>query len=215
MAGPLQDAADRLGLPLDPTQVRRLLAYLRLLHRWNATFNLTAVRDPAQMLTLHVVDCLAAVAPLQRETSNRPVQVLDVGSGAGLPGAVIAILDAATTVTCVDAVSKKAAFVQQVAGELGLPNLTARHARVEGLTRERFDVVTARAFSSLLELVALTNPLLADGGIWMAMKGKRPDAEIAALPETVSMFHVEPLTVPGLDAERCLVWMRPTTRFTG
>jgi 16S rRNA (guanine527-N7)-methyltransferase len=186
----------------------RRAKYLDLLGRWNATYNLTAVRDPAQMQTQHVADCVAVVSPLRREVAWRtaPLRVLDVGSGGGLPGVVLALAEPAWAVTCIDAVGKKAAFVRQVAAELGLPNLHVVHGRVEALKAGPFDVITARAFSSLADLVELTRPLLAAQGIWMAMKGRRPDDELAALPGDIT-FHVEPITVPGLAAERCLVWM--------
>lgn len=187
----------------------RLEAYLGLLAKWNAAYNLTAVRDPAQMRVQHLADCLSVVAPLRRQLGGRAARILDVGSGGGLPGVVLALSDPSWDVTCVDTVGKKAAFVRQVAGELGLPNLHAEHARVESLKAAPFDVITSRAFASLPDFVRWTRPLLASGGIWMAMKGKRPDDEIAALPADVEVFHVEPLAVPGLDAERCLVWMRP------
>ena len=120
----------------------------------------------------------------------------------------MAAVEPAWDVTCVDAVGKKAAFVRQVAGELALPNLHAVHARVESLGAQSFDLITARAFASLSDFTRLTRPLLAPDGVWMAMKGLRPEAEIAALAPDVDLFHVEPLAVPGLDAERCLVWMR-------
>lgn len=188
----------------------RLEAYLGLLAKWNAAYNLTAVRDPAQMRTQHLADCLAVIEPLRRHLgAGRPARILDVGSGGGLPGVVLAIADPAWDVTCVDAVGKKAAFVRQVAGELALLNLHAEHARVESLEAVPFDVIASRAFSALPDFIRLTRPLLADGGVWVAMKGKRPDDELAALPPDVEVFHVEPLVVPGLDAERCLVWMRP------
>ena len=201
-----------LGLPAEPAVLDRLQAYLALLQRWNATYNLTAIREPAQMLGQHLADCLAVVPPLQRqlgETAGR--RLVDVGSGGGLPGVVLAVLLPGLQVTCVDTVGKKAAFVRQVAAELRLPNLKAEHARVESLKGPAADVVTSRAFASLADFVRLTAHLLAPGGVWMAMKGKRPDDEIAALPATAAMFHVEPLAVPGLDAERCLVWLRPAT----
>ena len=195
------------ALPRDP----RFEAYLALLAKWNAAYNLTAVRDPAQMRTQHLADCRAVVEPLCRQMGGqgRAVRILDVGSGGGLPGVVLALADPGWEVTCVDSVGKKAAFVRQVAAELGLPNLHAMHGRVEALKAPRFDVITSRAFASLSDFVRLTRQLLAPDGVWMAMKGKRPDGEIAALPTDVAVFHVEPLTVPGLDAERCLVWMRP------
>ena len=131
-----------------------------------------------------------------------------MGSGGGLPGVVIAALLPGWQVTCVDAVGKKMAFVRQVAGTLPLPNLRAEHTRIEQLKQPAFDVITSRAFASLADFTRLTVPHLAPGGVWMAMKGRAPDEELAALPAEVAVFHVEPLTVPGLDAQRCLVWMR-------
>jgi 16S rRNA (guanine527-N7)-methyltransferase len=122
---------------------------------------------------------------------------------------VIALLCPEWQVTCVDTVGKKAAFVRQVAVELRVRNLQAEHARVETLRSAPYEAITCRAFSSLLDFVSLTRPLLAPGGTWMAMKGKKPQEEIDALPADVSAFHVEQLTVPGLDADRCLVWMKP------
>jgi 16S rRNA (guanine527-N7)-methyltransferase len=134
--------------------------------------------------------------------------VLDVGSGGGLPGVVLAICMPELTVTCVDTVAKKAAFVQQVAATLKLPNLRGIHARVESLT-EPYPVICSRAFASLPDFVTWSRSALAEGGVWMAMKGKHPQDEIAALPPETQVFHVEPLTVPGLDVERCMVWLRP------
>jgi 16S rRNA (guanine527-N7)-methyltransferase len=186
-----------------------LLAYLALLQRWNATYNLTSVREPAQMLNQHLADCLAAIGPLRREWGTRPTgRLLDVGSGGGLPGVVIAILNPTIDVTCVDAVGKKAAFVRQVAVELRLRNLRAEHARVEQMAGAPFDIVASRAFSSLADFITLTSDRLADHGVWMAMKGKPPAGEIAQIPAGIEVFHVEQLTVPALNAERCIVWMR-------
>jgi len=207
----LLDAAATLGLPLDDAAAARLMDYLALLQRWNATYNLTAIRDPDQMLSQHLLDCLAAVGPLRRHFQTAPGRrVLDVGSGGGLPGAVIAMLCPDLDVTCVDAVGKKAAFITQAATHGHLANLHARHARVEQLREAPFDLITSRAFASLADFTALTRPLLTAGGVWMSMKGKLPTDEMAALAPDVSVFHVEQLTVPGLGAERCLVWMRPT-----
>jgi 16S rRNA (guanine527-N7)-methyltransferase len=203
-------AATQLGVVLADTQVELLLSYLELLQRWNRTYNLTAVRDPDQMLTQHLADCLAVIGPLDRHLGgNPPHRLLDVGSGAGLPGVVIAALRPQVDVTCVDAVGKKAAFVRQVAASLRLPNLHAEHARVEQLKAGHFDVVTSRAFASLADFTALTRQHLADDGVWLAMKGQDPSDEGTALTPEVEVFHVEQLTVPGLDAARCLVWMRP------
>ena len=205
----LRVAAASMGLDLADAQADALLGHLDLLRRWNATYNLTSVRDPAQMLTQHLFDCLAVIAPLRRVAGAKAIRLLDVGSGGGLPGIVVAILNPGIDVTCVDAVGKKAAFIQQVASELRLHNLRAQHTRVELLKDEPFDVVTSRAFASLGDFVQLTRRHLAPQGFWMAMKGKRPDAEIQALADNIEVFHVEPLTVPALNGERCIVWMRP------
>jgi 16S rRNA (guanine527-N7)-methyltransferase len=202
------DAA-ALGLALPDAALDRLAAYAALLRKWNLAYNLTALRDPAQVRSQHLADCLAVVAPLRRQWGAGPKRLLDVGSGGGLPGVVLAIVEPAWAVSCVDTVGKKAAFIRQVAGELALPNLHALHSRVENLAGPPFDGITARAFASLPELVRLTRPLLAPGGVWMAMKGRRPDDELAALPADIDVFHVEPLAVPGLEAERCLIWMKP------
>jgi len=190
-----------------------LLAYLGLIAKWNKVYNLTAVREPAQMLTHHLVDCLAAVPPLRRALAGveqAEPALLDVGAGAGLPGVVFAILHPHLRVDCVDTVAKKAAFVQQVAVELKLANLRGLHARVESL-ESGYDVVSSRAFASLVDFTRWSRQALRPGGVWLAMKGREPHDEIAALPESVMVFHVEHLRVPGLDAERCIVWMRPAT----
>ncbi len=207
----LHVAAAALDLPLDDSAAALLLRYLDLLHRWNATYNLTAIRDPDQMLAQHLVDCLSVIGPLRRRLrAHTGARVLDVGSGGGLPGAVIAVLCPGLDVTCVDTVGKKAAFIQQVSTHLRLANLHSQHTRVEQLQAAPFQIITSRAFASLSDFVTLTRPLLAADGAWMAMKGKHPTDELAALDPGVLMFHVEQLTVPGLDAERCLVWMQPT-----
>ncbi len=195
------------GLSPSTAQLQALDDYLALLQRWNATYNLTAVRDPAAMLTQHLADCLAVVPPLQRHAEGG--RLLDVGSGGGLPGVVIATLLPAWDVTCVDAVGKKMAFVRQVAGTLPLPNLRAEHTRIEHLKQPPYDLITSRAFASLADFTRLTRPQLAPSGVWMAMKGRAPEDETAELPADVTVFHVEQLAVPGLDAQRCLVWMRP------
>lgn len=202
-------AGAALGIPLVDEQADRLLAYLALLQRWNATYNLTAVRDPAAMWLQHVLDCMAAVPSVQRRLpSTRRGRILDVGSGGGLPGIVWAVLMPGVDVTCVDAVGKKAAFIRQAAGELRLPNLQARHARVESRKDGPFDLITSRAFASLKDFTRLTRHLLAADGAWVAMKGKSPLDELAEAGWSPAMFHVEPLQVPGLDAERCLVWIQ-------
>jgi len=308
----LRAGIQTLGLVLTDAQVAQLLAYMDLIQKWTKVYNLTAVRDPAEMLTHHLLDSLAVVAPLQKQLNamaeagaahsasvasggetvrfaqvkeepaqragdteqnalfphravsgernpqdlvgvqhedgggrfapcpplaaqapplpaqnahphppaavgnltahsslvGTPVRLLDVGSGAGLPGAVIAICLPHVTVHCVDTVAKKAAFIQQVAVTLKLPNLRGIHARVENLT-DTYDVVSSRAFASLVDFVTWSQKALAGQGVWMAMKGKHPADEMAVLPSFAQVFHVEQLSVPGLDAERCIVWMRP------
>jgi 16S rRNA (guanine527-N7)-methyltransferase len=245
LAVPLAQGAQSLGLSLSPAQHAQLLDYLDLIAKWNKVYNLTSVRDPQEMLTHHLLDSLAVVAPLRQHLQKKhpsahhtpgdtpgnmpekhapkyhtpkdhipenltPGRLLDVGSGAGLPGVVLAIVCPELDVTCVDTVAKKAAFIQQVAVTLNLPNLRGVHARVEELKVAPFDVVTSRAFSSLVDFVSLTRfHVKQPHGVWMAMKGKHPADELVALPKDVVVFHVEPLDVPGLGAERCLVWMRP------
>jgi 16S rRNA (guanine527-N7)-methyltransferase len=212
----LQAAAQALCLPLDGAQAAQLLAYLDMLQRWNRVYNLTALRDPAEMFSHHLVDCLAVVPALQRwcagaGRADAGLHLLDVGSGGGLPGVVLAALHPAWQVDCVDTVVKKVSFIRQVSAELRLPRLRGLHARVEALPAPAggYALITSRAFASLRDFTALTAHLLAEGGVWMAMKGKLPADEQAALPAEVEVFHVEQLQVPGLDAQRCLVWMRP------
>jgi 16S rRNA (guanine527-N7)-methyltransferase len=205
---PLRQGAGALGLTLNDTQIAQLLGYHALIQKWNKVYNLTAIREPGEMLTHHLLDSLAIVAPLLRQTQGASVNMLDVGAGAGLPGVVVAICCPDIHVTCVDAVAKKMAFVQQVATELKLSNLKALHARVETLT-DKYDVITSRAFATLLDFVTGSRAALkSNTGVWLAMKAKDTSAEVAELPADVVVFHVEQLTVPGLDAERCIVWMR-------
>jgi 16S rRNA (guanine527-N7)-methyltransferase len=265
----LTACCQNLGLAAEPAQIVALSTYLDLLERWNATYNLTAVRGRVQMRSQHLADCLAVIPSLVRYAQPKhntgpglnpssgappkphtpPIRLLDVGSGGGLPGVLIALFQPEWQVTCVDAVGKKAAFIQQVAGRLALPNLHAVHNRVENLKAGAsaiarstqgagaagtaaapagdgegaagcFDLITSRAFSSLADLVRLTRHLLAPGGVWAAMKGRLEEGELAQLAATSTaadgtravaaalVFHVEQLTVPGLDAQRCLVWMR-------
>lgn len=205
----LAEVCAQLGLVGDAAMLDRLLGYLALLNRWNATYNLTAVREPQEMLTQHLADCLAVVEPLRRHLGTcTERRLLDVGSGGGLPGVVLAVLEPRWEVTCVDTVGKKAAFIRQAAAELGLRNLRAEHARVESLKAAPFDLITSRAFASLADFVRLTRGLLSPGGVWVAMKGRMPHEELVALPSDIHVFHVEPLIVPGLAAERCLIWMR-------
>lgn len=212
----LEAGARSLGVVLNESQVQRLLDYLALIQKWNRVYNLTAVRDANEMMTHHLLDSLAVVGPLLRKLDalrarrGGPVdglRLLDVGSGAGLPGVVLAVACPELQVSCVDTVAKKATFIQQVAIELKLPNLQGVHARVENLLGP-YDVVCSRAFASLADFTQWSRQALAPDGIWMAMKGKNPEGELAALAASVEVFHVEPLEVPGLQADRCIVWMR-------
>jgi 16S rRNA (guanine527-N7)-methyltransferase len=219
VAKALSEGVSELGLTLNDAEQAQLLGYMALIQKWNKVYNLTALRNPDEILTHHLLDSLSAIAPLARELERMQKgfldgpTLLDVGSGGGLPGVVIAICCPHVKVTCVDAVSKKSAFVQQVAASLKLPNLKGVHARVENLTGP-FDVVCSRAFASLPDFVSWSVNALSDQGVWMAMKGKRPNEEVAALPPFASLFHVEPLQVPGLDAERCMVWMKKSSGLT-
>lgn len=206
----LHEGIDTLGLAATPWQTTTLLAYVDMLLRWNRRFNLTAVRDPIDAVDRHLLDCLAALPSIDRWAQVRPLRVCDVGSGGGLPGLVWAVMRPIWRVTCVDAVAKKASFVEQAAGELGIGNLRAVHIRVEAYRPESaFDLVVSRAFASLGDFVRLTRHLRAEGGVWVAMKGVDPTAEIADLPAAVEVFHVEQVCVPRGPARRCLVWMRP------
>lgn len=233
------------------TELRaRLERYVALLAKWNKVYNLTAVRDPQAMWAQHIEDSWAALQKVSSQYScglqpenglqanehgHIAFRVLDVGSGGGLPGVVWAAARPDWQITCVDAVAKKAAFINQAAAELGLPNLRGVHSRVEQLgppggstfhVEQGFQLVTSRAFASLADFTRLTQHLLAraegDGhpaGRWVALKGRHStpesetQAELRELAEampSVVVDQVEPLTVPGLDAERCMVWMRPT-----
>jgi 16S rRNA (guanine527-N7)-methyltransferase len=236
---PLQDGLASLQLVASPSTQVRLLNYLDLLLKWNRHYNLTAIRDPQEALTHHLLDCLAILPSLDRhfqtsqgrpslpvahssaaatpqgdERTHNPRQpqvsrILDVGSGGGLPGVVLATMRAHWSVTCVDSVAKKASFVRQVAAELALPNLHSEHSRVEQLQQPGFDLVVSRAFASLADFVSCTRAQLAPAGCWVAMKGKLPVDEIATVPADVAVFHVEPIVVPRLAAQRCLVWLHP------
>ena len=211
----LEAGLGAMGLDLSTAQVDALLAYMALIQKWNKVYNLTALRSSGEMLTHHLLDSLSVVLPLRAQLESMGLgqgKLLDVGSGGGLPGVVLAIVMPQWRITCVDTVAKKAAFVQQVSASLALPNLRGLHARVESLKAEAgegFDVVASRAFASLPDFVNWSVAALLPHGVWMAMKGKLPSDEMAALPPHAQVFHVEPLHVPGLDAERCVVWMRP------
>lgn len=189
-----------LGLGLPEGAEAKLLAYLALLDKWNRVYNLTAVRDPARMVSHHLLDSLAVVPYFEGAS------VLDVGSGGGLPGIPLAIARPELQVTLIDSIAKKTAFLLQAKAELGLANLQVVTGRVEDFRpASGFDVVTSRAFSDLKELVVLTRHLLAPGGHWLAMKGLYPNEEIAVLPADVKVSADHALVVPGLEASRHLI----------
>ena len=204
----LDAAAGSLGLAMEPAQAVQLLAYLACLQRWNTVHSLSAWKSASDLLLHHVFDSLTLVAPLSRFFGGKSLRVLDAGSGPGFPAAVLAAMRREWSVTAVDAVAKKVAFIRQAAAESGLDNLTAVHARLEDLEPPKlFDVVVSRAFASLDRLAAVTGHVLKAGGVWVAQKGRVPDDEVAQLREGLRVFHVEPVTVPGLNAQRHLIWM--------
>lgn len=190
-----------LGIELPDTAQQQLLAFRDLLLKWNKTYNLTALRDPEQAISHHLLDSLA-ILPHVGDGN-----LLDVGSGGGLPGIPLAIARPALSVSMVDTVQKKATFLQQAAIELGLKNVVAHHARVEEMSGQ-YAQISSRAFAELKLFVELTRHLLAPGGRWLAMKGVRPDDEIAALPTDIVVEKIIPLRVPGLAAERHLILLK-------
>ena len=210
----LEQGAAQLGLRLSVEQFDKLMGFLDLLQKWNKVYNLTSVRDPQEMMSLHMLDSLAAVPALQRyvaslgKAAGERTAQLDVGSGGGLPGVVFAVCCPEVDVHCVDTVGKKAAFLQQAAVPLLLSNLKSSPARVVTL-KGPYEIVSCRAFASLVDFTTWSRAAIAPHGIWFAMKGKHPQDEMDALGQDVEVFHVEPLQVPGLDAERCIVWAKP------
>jgi len=202
-----------LGVGLDARQLRQLDRYVALLARWNSVHNLTAVDSPQQLVTHHLLDSLATVPTLQRFAPNAAPSLLDVGSGGGLPGIPLAIARHQWAITLIDKVAKKVAFLTQAKLELGLDNLEPVRGRVESLARlARFDLIISRAFSSLAEFTRLTQGLLAPGGVWIAMKGALPEAELAELARTqpsVELIETVKLDVPRLAAERHLLVLKP------
>ena len=190
-----------LGLDLPADAQGKLLAFRDLLLKWNKTYNLTALRDPEQAISHHLLDSLAILPHVG------PEALLDVGSGGGLPGIPLAIARAELSVRMVDTVQKKTTFLQQAAIQLGLKNVTVDHARIETLSGQ-YAQISSRAFAELKLFVELTRHLLAPGGRWLAMKGLRPDDEIAALPADIVVEQIIPLHVPGVDAERHLIILK-------
>ena len=203
----LGEGIEAMRLDVSPAQQDKLMDYLALMFKWNAVYNLTSLRDPMQMVTHHLLDSLAAV-PAFAGARN----VLDVGSGGGLPGIVLAIVRPDMKVSMIDTVHKKTAFLTQVKAELGLANVTVYTARVEQLqVSDKFDVITSRAFADLSDFVNWSSHLLADGGRYIALKGVAPKDEQERLPAEWKVDKVEPLDVPRLGAERHLVFIERST----
>lgn len=204
-----------MGLQVTAEQQVQLINYLLLISKWNKVHNLTAVRDPLEMVTLHLLDSLSVLPYVQ---ALAPKRLLDVGAGAGLPSIPLAICMPELQVTAIDAVQKKASFMRQAKGELGLPNFHVESGRVEALTKEpKFDVIISRAFSEMTLFVKLTKHLLAENGQWLAMKGVSPDQELsalAAMDSEIDFIQTVRLKVADLQAERHLVFLRPSTSST-
>ena len=199
----LAEGLSALGVRSDESALDAFAGYAELLLKWNRVYNLTAIRRPEEVLTHHLLDSAALVPRIDADATR----ILDVGCGGGLPSVPIAILRPDLQVTGIDAVGKKAAFVNQAAIELSLRNLHAVHGRVERL-KGAWELITSRAFASLADFTAITRPQLAPGGRWLAMKGVIPDDEIAALPAGVAVERIEPMTVPGLAERRHLIVLR-------
>jgi 16S rRNA (guanine527-N7)-methyltransferase len=196
-----------LGLNVSAAAQGKLLQYVVLLEKWNRTYNLTAIREPDRMLAHHLLDSLAV---LPHVPSFSPLRMIDVGSGAGLPGIPIALARPDWQVALLDSNGKKAAFLRQAAAELGLKNCEVIAMRVEDFRPEHlFDVVITRAYAELAKFVADTAPLVRRSGRWLAMKGAYPREELARIGEQVRVIGVSGLEIPGLDAERHLVIMAP------
>lgn len=205
----IRAVAAQLGVTLAAAQAEQMLRYLSLLERWSAVHNLSALQNREEILIRLVFDSLSLSAALFRHAGGRELSVLDVGTGSGFPAAAIAIAQPGWAVSAVDSVAKKVAFVQQAAADCDIANLRAIEARVENLPPgDGFDAIVSKAFGSLANLVVRTERLQKAGGVWVAQKGKHPASEIAELPPRFQVFHVEPVTVPHLIEERCLVWLR-------
>lgn len=209
----LEQACKALSLSPTDKQKKQLLEYLTQLLKWNQTYNLTAIRDPEQALIQHVFDSLAVIKPITEYFSEQHVKqenILDVGSGAGLPAVILGIMLPTSQICCVDPVDKKMTFVRQAVGILNLSNVQAIHKRVEDLETGPYDVVISRAFASLEDFANLAGRKVKTKGVLLAMKGKHPQEEIEVLENKTSWMveKIEPVKVPQLNAQRCLVWMK-------
>ncbi len=203
LADMLSHGLQEMNLQANALQQTQLLDYLALLFKWNAVYNLTAVRDPAQMVVQHLLDSLTAVSAF-----NDAQHILDVGSGGGLPGIVLSIIQSKAQITLIDTVHKKTAFLLQVKAELGLKNVSVQTMRVEQFQpTQLFDCITSRAFASLSDFINWSQHLLLEGGHFIAMKGCLLPDELAQLPAGWTIKQTQPLQVPGMDAERHLIFI--------
>lgn len=195
-----------LGMQADASRAGQLLSFLQQLQRWNKAYNLTAIRQPEEMLVQHLFDSLSVVPHLRRHRAGRDTLVADMGSGGGLPGIILGICEPGWQVVCVDAVGKKTAFIRQAAGVLGLSNVQAVHGRIETLDSLQADLVISRAFASLQDFVLVSAHHCAPGGALWAMKGQYPQDEASALEATQwRVRSVAQLRVPEMSAQRCLL----------
>lgn len=202
----LSAALAALNMAADADRADLLLGYLQQLQRWNKAYNLTAIRQPAEMLVQHLFDSLTVVPILRRHRAGRDTSVADMGSGGGLPGIILGICEPGWQVVCVDAVGKKTAFIRQAAGVLGLNNVRAVHGRIETLDSLQADIVVSRAFASLQDFVQVSAHHCAPGGALWAMKGQYPENEVDALKNTQwTVRSVAHLQVPEMSAQRCLL----------
>jgi len=202
LSAELSDGLQTLGIQASPKQEKQLLSLLEELLKWNKTYNLTAIIDPSEALTLHLLDSLAVMRLIKQKN------IIDVGTGAGFPGLPLAIMLPDVQFTLLDSNNKKIRFLHQQIHLLGLTNVTAVHSRVEDY-RFQFDAVISRAFASLVDMITITSHLLADGGCWLAMKGQYSKQEVVDLANMVDQVAYYSLDVPGLSAERCLVELKP------
>jgi 16S rRNA (guanine527-N7)-methyltransferase len=211
----LRLGATELGLELSGATLQRLIDYVALLVKWNAVYNLTAVRDPGDILVQHLLDVLAVIPSIRRHHSIDRASVADIGSGAGIPGIPLAIIHPGAQVLLVDPVGKKSAFQRQACAELALTNVEVCNGRAEALTRPT-DLVICRAFASLADFVKATAGLVGPDTLLVAMKGQRAECERerAALPADYAVT-IEPVQVPFLAAQRHLVLIRRSSGIRG
>jgi 16S rRNA (guanine527-N7)-methyltransferase len=196
--------AQQFGLDLKPQQIEQLLAYLKLFDKWNHAFNLSAIREPEAMVKLHLLDSLSIAPLLQGQ------RFIDVGTGGGLPGIPLAIQYPQKSFTLLDSAGKKTRFLFQVKQNLGLNNVTVVNSRVEQYRPEQgFDGVISRAFASLQDMVKSCSHLLNESGRFWAMKGQVPVAELKEIQQQYTLEHCHSLQIPGVDAQRCLLVIRP------